>query len=161
MYPPHSIAIIGGGITGLAAAYALQETARSQGIPLRCTLIEGSPSLGGKILTERVDGFTVEGGPDSFIRQKPWAAQLAQQGRLPAEEADRIRERLFGTGTQPEIFADEEKLFWLKKELAGLGTPEIFGGTGNCLVAPDATPEELEPLKQCKSCSEEMEGKCS
>jgi len=76
---PHSIAIVGGGITGLAAAYSLQETARSLGLPLRCTLIESSPSLGGKILTEHIDGFTVEGGPDSFIRQKPWATRLIQQ----------------------------------------------------------------------------------
>lgn len=70
--------MIGGGISGLAAAYTLQENARKAGISLTCTLLESSPVLGGKILTERQDGFVIEGGPDSFLLQKPWAAQLAQ-----------------------------------------------------------------------------------
>ncbi len=87
-----SIAIIGGGITGLAAAYALQESARARGRTLDITLIESAPTLGGKILTESIEGFTVEGGPDSFIRQKPWAADLARQLGLGGE--------LIGTDTR-------------------------------------------------------------
>ncbi len=52
--------------------------------------------------------------------------------------------RLFGAGVQPEIFLDEQKLFDLKLELASLRSPEIYGGTGNCEVPPDATPEDLD-----------------
>lgn len=72
------VAIIGGGITGLAAAWYLQKAGVSY------TVLEASARWGGKIQTDRVhiDGtetpFIVEGGPDSFIAQKPWAAQLAR-----------------------------------------------------------------------------------
>ena len=57
------IAIIGGGIAGLAAAYRLAREMPDA----RVTLLEGTDRLGGKIVTERGDGFIVEGGPDSFL----------------------------------------------------------------------------------------------
>lgn len=72
-----SLVVIGGGITGLSAAYALQQQASAQQLNVSITLVEESQRLGGKIVTDQVDGFTVEGGPDCFLRQKPWAAQLA------------------------------------------------------------------------------------
>ncbi len=76
------IAIIGGGITGLSAAYELTRAAQSSGLPLHYTLIEGAIRLGGKIQTETFeqDGrFLIEGGPDSFVSQKPWAIELAHE----------------------------------------------------------------------------------
>ncbi len=82
---PRRVAIIGGGITGLTAAYTLQKGARQAGIPLTFNLFESTARLGGKILTETSDGFVVEGGPDSFLLQKPWAAQLAQELGLEGE----------------------------------------------------------------------------
>jgi len=80
------VIIIGGGITGLAAAYSLQELSRKNRAPISFTLIEGQPRLGGKILTDTEDGFVIEGGPDSFISQKPWALELCRQLGL----ADRL-----------------------------------------------------------------------
>lgn len=71
------IAIIGGGISGLSAAYALEERRRS-GAALEYTLYESSEQLGGVLRTERVDGCIVEAGPDSFITEKPWAADLCR-----------------------------------------------------------------------------------
>lgn len=79
------VAVIGGGITGMAAAYTLQEKARAAGLPVSFILYEKSTSLGGKIVTDQQDGFVVEGGPDSFLAQKPWAAQLAQALGLEQE----------------------------------------------------------------------------
>jgi oxygen-dependent protoporphyrinogen oxidase len=79
------VAVVGGGITGLAAAFTLQQKARRSGQPVSFALFESSPVLGGKIQTVEQDGFTVEGGPDSFIRDKPWAAQLAQELGLEDE----------------------------------------------------------------------------
>jgi len=67
------VAIIGGGITGLAAAWELQK----QGVDY--TLFEAADRLGGKIVTEHVGGFTIEGGPDSFLSGKPWAWQLCDE----------------------------------------------------------------------------------
>lgn len=74
---PRKIAVIGGGISGLAAVYTIQEASRASNLNATVFLIEAENRLGGKILTEQVDGYTIEGGPDCFLRQKPWAAQLA------------------------------------------------------------------------------------
>ncbi len=73
------IVIIGGGIAGLATAYELQERARAAAVPLQISLVEAGQRLGGVICTERVDGFIIEGGPDSVLAQKPWAVDLAQR----------------------------------------------------------------------------------
>lgn len=73
------VVIVGGGITGLSAAYTIQREALADHRPVSYTLIEAGEKLGGKIVTEYIDGLTIEGGPDCFIRQKPWASDLALQ----------------------------------------------------------------------------------
>jgi oxygen-dependent protoporphyrinogen oxidase len=78
------IAIIGGGIAGLSTAWYLQNKAREEGLDLQYTLLECSDRWGGKIFTETIEelgdqSFIVEGGPDSFLTQKPWAVQLARE----------------------------------------------------------------------------------
>jgi oxygen-dependent protoporphyrinogen oxidase len=75
---PHHPVIIGGGIAGLSTAYALQEQARRAGVPFACTLIEARQRLGGVILTEHVESFVIEAGPDSLLTQKPWGLELCQ-----------------------------------------------------------------------------------
>jgi protoporphyrinogen/coproporphyrinogen III oxidase len=70
------IAIIGGGISGLAAAFTLEEHRRPGAVDY--TLYESSPTLGGVLRTEHVDGCIVEAGPDSFLTEKPWAANLCR-----------------------------------------------------------------------------------
>jgi oxygen-dependent protoporphyrinogen oxidase len=72
------IAIIGGGISGLSAAFALEEKRRA-GAPLEYVLFESSSRLGGVLLSERMHGCLVEAGPDSFLTEKPQAADLARQ----------------------------------------------------------------------------------
>jgi oxygen-dependent protoporphyrinogen oxidase len=74
-----SVAIIGGGVSGLATAYRLAQA----GIP--STLIERRPSLGGVIRTESVEGCVVEAGPDSFLSAKPWALDLIRELGLAGE----------------------------------------------------------------------------
>ncbi|MDQ6706476.1 MAG: protoporphyrinogen oxidase [Acidobacteriota bacterium] len=64
------IAIAGGGISGLTAAYYLSKA----GLPF--TLFESRSRLGGVIETECVKGCAVEAGPDSFLASKPWAFEL-------------------------------------------------------------------------------------
>ncbi len=68
--------VIGGGISGLATAYALQTSA---GTDANYLLLESSGHLGGKITTESTDGFLIEGGPDSFLTQKRAAVDLCRE----------------------------------------------------------------------------------
>jgi protoporphyrinogen/coproporphyrinogen III oxidase len=75
------VAIIGGGISGLAAAFELEQRRRS-GSSVTYVLYESSPRLGGVLLTEHIDGCLVEAGPDSFITEKPWATDLCRALRL-------------------------------------------------------------------------------
>jgi oxygen-dependent protoporphyrinogen oxidase len=72
------IAIVGGGISGLSAAYALEKK-RRDGVEVEYVLYESSPRLGGVLVTERVDGCLIEAGPDSFLTEKPWASDLCHE----------------------------------------------------------------------------------
>ncbi len=77
------VVIIGGGITGLSAAWYLQQLAEKSADPIHYTLLESSDRWGGKVWTEQVDGFgdapfVLEFGPDAFLTRKPWALELAQ-----------------------------------------------------------------------------------
>src|ERR1039458_6190960 len=72
------IAIIGGGISGLSAAFYL-EKARAAGADLEYTLFESGQRLGGSMYSDRVDGCLVEAGPDSFLTEKPWALTLCKE----------------------------------------------------------------------------------
>jgi oxygen-dependent protoporphyrinogen oxidase len=72
------IAIIGGGISGLTAAFTLEQRRRA-GASLDYVVYESSPRLGGVLVTDHIDGCVVEAGPDSFLTEKPWAADLCRQ----------------------------------------------------------------------------------
>ncbi len=88
----HTI-IVGGGITGLSAAYYLQKFAPKAQV----TLLEASHRLGGKILTQRVGGFLVEGSADSFLSRKLAGMELVNelgldiQGRIPENRATFVK----------------------------------------------------------------------
>jgi oxygen-dependent protoporphyrinogen oxidase len=72
------IAIIGGGISGLAAAYEL-ETSRRAGTAIKYQVFEASSRLGGILRSEVVDDCLVEAGPDSFLTEKSWAADFCRE----------------------------------------------------------------------------------
>jgi protoporphyrinogen/coproporphyrinogen III oxidase len=73
------VVVVGGGITGLAAAHRLTELGREARRPLDLVVLEAADRLGGTIRTEQADGFLLEAGPDSFISEKPWALALAER----------------------------------------------------------------------------------
>lgn len=68
-----TVLVVGGGITGLASAYALGRAG------VATILLEGSSRLGGKVRTESFDGFLIEHGPDSFVGYRPAGLQLARE----------------------------------------------------------------------------------
>src|SRR5260370_16193443 len=76
-----SIAMSGGGIAGLSAAYYLEKarSERNDATDLAWTLFEKSDRLGGVIKTEHRDGYVLEAGPDSFLTIKPDGAQLCRE----------------------------------------------------------------------------------
>lgn len=64
------VVILGGGISGLTAAYYLRKLARENGIAIRCMVLESDTRFGGKIRTWRTDTSTLELGPDSLFTPK-------------------------------------------------------------------------------------------
>ncbi|WP_085992778.1 protoporphyrinogen oxidase [Oceanobacillus senegalensis] len=74
-----NIVIVGGGITGLSAAYYLQKTMKEKHLPYRIKLVEASDRLGGKIQSIKKDGYTIEKGPDSLLVRKPAAVNLVNE----------------------------------------------------------------------------------
>lgn len=76
---PERVVVIGGGLSGLAVAARLRELAQSARRPAEVVVLEAKDRVGGAIWTERRDGFTLEGGPDSFITNKPWGVDLCRR----------------------------------------------------------------------------------
>ncbi len=72
------IAIVGGGISGLSAAFEVEKQKRRDA-QVEYVVFEAGTRCGGVIHTERVDDCIVEAGPDSFLTEKPWAADLCRE----------------------------------------------------------------------------------
>jgi oxygen-dependent protoporphyrinogen oxidase len=89
--------IIGGGISGLSTAFYLQQQARAAAVPLRYTLVERDTRFGGKLVTDTIGPFVVEGGPDSILAQKPAGVQLVRDLGL--------EDQLIGTNDLPRKVA--------------------------------------------------------
>lgn len=103
MENPKHVVVIGAGISGLACAYEIITRAGKDNLPIDVSIIERSPWIGGKILTTHADPYTVEGGPDCFILEKPWALALVRE--LGMEE------QLINTSSQAGgtyIYADKK-----------------------------------------------------
>ena len=79
------IAIIGGGVAGVAAAYELARLTRNTNEQVQVALFEASSRLGGTVETVHEGGFVIEGGPDGWVSEKPWASELAVELGLEDE----------------------------------------------------------------------------
>lgn len=82
---PRKIVIIGGGLSGLSAAYYVRKFYREAGVLPEIILIEKDKCLGGKIETLHRDGFVIEKGPDSFLARKTAMVDLARELELDHE----------------------------------------------------------------------------
>jgi oxygen-dependent protoporphyrinogen oxidase len=121
------IVIVGGGITGLAAAYRLQTLAPG----LNVTLIEKAPYLGGKIITKRLDGFTIEGGADSFLSRKPRGIGLCEELGI----AERLQGRN-GQHNQTYVMR-RHKLYPLPEGLTGMIPTNLASLADSPLISPE------------------------
>lgn len=86
------MAVIGGGISGLSTCYYLNKLSANYGLKIHVNLIEADDRLGGKILTDIEDELVIDGGPDSFFSQKPWAMELCEELGLSGDLVDANRE---------------------------------------------------------------------
>src|SRR5690606_36382007 len=73
------VVVVGGGITGLSAAYYMKKYSEDRGIPLKLTVVEKSEQMGGKIRTLRRDDCVIEQGPDSFMARKAPVLRLTKE----------------------------------------------------------------------------------
>jgi len=90
------IAIIGGGISGLATAYAVEQLAASRGLDLQTVVIEKDTRLGGKIWSIQDEGYLCEWGPNGFLDNKPMTLELCDRLGIRAKLArsdDNARKR--------------------------------------------------------------------
>jgi protoporphyrinogen/coproporphyrinogen III oxidase len=133
-------AVLGGGLTGLSAAFYLRKYADERGLPLELTVLEGTVRLGGKVNTLRRDGFVIERGPDSFLARKLPMIRLAEELG--------IEDQL--TGTNPAAkntyISRNGKLMPMPKGLT-LGVPtdeKLFLANG--LVSDEGKRRALEEL---------------
>jgi protoporphyrinogen/coproporphyrinogen III oxidase len=71
--------IVGGGISGLSTAFGLLRESRRLGKEPDLLVLESSPRPGGKIWSERVDGYLCEWGPDGFLDNAPTTLELSRE----------------------------------------------------------------------------------
>lgn len=115
------VVIVGGGLSGLAAARAVLDETGRRGLTSELTLLERDPDLGGKIRSTRDDGFLCEHGPNGFLDNKP--STLALVRRLGAEARllksnDKARKRFVFTGGELKQLPEDPVSFLLSDLLS-------------------------------------------
>ncbi len=139
------IAVVGGGISGLTAAYVL---ARDHTATCDVTLYEAGDHCGGTVETVRRDGFIVEGGPDSWVTEKPWAEELARElglghELLPSNDAER-RTYIAEAGRLAAL--PDAMRMMVPLDLAALDDSPLFSDTAK--QAYRAEPARAEELRR-------------
>lgn len=135
------VAIVGGGIAGVTAAWQLARL----GSGIEATLFEASPRLGGIVETVRRDGFLVECGPDAWVTEKPWARDLAVELGLEADllpSNDAIRKTHVLLGDRLETMPDGMRMM-VPTDLQATDASPLFSG-----AAKQAFHHELTRAKE-------------
>ena len=134
------VVIIGGGISGLAAAYQLTKPCAAGTQTPEVLLLEASARVGGTIHTHRRDDFLLEGGPDSFISEKPEAVRLAEELGLSAQliETNDAHRRSFIVRAGRLRPVPEGFQLLAPARFWPFVTSDIFSWAGKCRVALEA-----------------------
>jgi oxygen-dependent protoporphyrinogen oxidase len=151
---PQRIAIVGGGIAGLTAAWQLAQLAQT-GALVDVTLFEASPRFGGTVETVRREGFTIETGPDGWVTEKPWARDLAVELGLAGEligsnDATRVTYILNHGCLAP---MPNGMRMMVPTDLAALASSPLFSESARAAYA--AEPSRAESLKAAAPSTDE------
>ena len=111
------VVVVGGGITGLTAAFYMQKEARAKELPVDIVLVESSLRLGGKIQTLRKNGFIIERGPESFFDRHNDMYTLAKDLGIENE--------LITSNAGPTYIAVGSQLYPIPSSLMSGETPHI------------------------------------
>jgi oxygen-dependent protoporphyrinogen oxidase len=152
------IAIVGGGIAGVAAAYELARMARD-GAAMQVVLFEAATRLGGIVETVREGGFVMECGPDAWVTEKPWARELAEELGLGDEvmaSNDATRKTYVLIDNQLQAMPDGMRMM-VPSDLSALDGSEMFRADAKQAYRDELTraeelransPEEDESVAQ-------------
>lgn len=159
------IVVVGGGISGLATAYAIINGAGEASLEIDLTLIESENRLGGKIQSERVDGFLCEGGPNGFLDNKPETLELCSKLNLDNSllrcNESAAKRFIYSNGILHQLPASPLgflgfKLISLKGKLRILKEPftkpisytvdETIADFGRRHLGPEATEKLIDPM---------------
>ncbi len=148
------IAIVGGGIAGVTAAWQLAQIDRVQG-GIETTLFEASPRLGGTVETVYREGFVIECGPDGWVTEKPWARELARELLLEDKlvgslDAERVTYILSGGQLLP--MPDGMRLM-VPTDLAALDRSPLFSAEARAAYA--AEPARADELRRAAPSTDE------
>lgn len=125
-----TITIIGGGISGLAAAFEIERRAELAGLDVAVTLLEKEARLGGKIWSIREDGFLCEWGPNGFLDNKPMTLDLCGQidlSRRLLRSNDNARKRFIYSGGQLHRLPESGPAFLKSKLISWPGKLRLAG----------------------------------
>jgi oxygen-dependent protoporphyrinogen oxidase len=118
------IAIVGGGISGLSLAYALLE--KGEGLDIK--VFEAKNRPGGKIYTEKVNGYVCEAGVNGFLDNKPSTLELAARINLsPLRSSDNARNRFIYTDGALQQIPDSAVKFFMSNFLSLSGRLRMIG----------------------------------
>ncbi len=117
------IIIVGGGISGLSIAYAILEKNPSEDI----TIFEADKRLGGKIWTDKVDGFLCESGVNGFLDNRPKTIELSQKLSLkPLRSSDKARKRYVFSKNKLYLLPESPVVFFMSNLLSPMGRLRII-----------------------------------
>jgi len=120
------IAIVGGGVAGVAAAYELARI--NQNHPVQVVLFESSARLGGIVETVREGEFVIECGPDGWVTEKPWARELAEELGLEGElvPSDDARRKTYVLSGGRLVAVPDRMRMMVPESLENIDSSELF-----------------------------------